>query len=175
MEIIVWSKGEPYTVLVDEEDYTRIVESGGRVGIQRSKCNIYARITLGRKNQRQLHRWLLNPPEGMDVDHWDGNGLNNQRSNLRIVTRSKNLQNKRKTRGSSEYKGVSWHRQSSKWLVHIKSGGRYKHLGVFIGEEDAAKAYDSAARLAFGEFAALNFPVDGERSCHGDRISVDTH
>lgn len=165
--IIVQSKGEMFTVLVDEPDYWRIAESGGTVGVKRDKRTVYAQISFGYKPQPRLHQWLLNPPEGMHVDHKNGNGLDNQRSNLRIVTRSQNMHNQRKTRGSSQFKGVSWFRPYSNWRAYITIDDRRKHLGYFTSEEDAGRAYDTAARAAFGEYACVNFPLDGERSALG--------
>ncbi len=104
------------------------------------------------------------------VDHKDGNKLDFQRSNLRICTNSQNQQNKRKQKKkvSSKYKGVYFFRK--KWKTEISFRdifGQRAHiyLGSFHIEEEAAKTYDTAARKYFGEFAALNFPNEGERSC----------
>ena len=94
------------------------------------------------------------------VDHVNSNGLDNRKHNLRICTPAQNQMNQIKIRGRSKYKGVSWHKHGKKWQVSIQIGKKRKHLGYFHNEIEAAKAYDTAARLYFGEFARLNF--DGE-------------
>lgn len=92
------------------------------------------------------------------VDHVDGDGLNNRRSNLRPTNAELNAANRRKPRGtSSQYKGVSLYR-NGRWLVQIRTGGRREHLGYFGTEVEAAHAYDAAAFAAWGEHANLNFP-----------------
>ncbi len=98
------------------------------------------------------------------VDHRNGNGLDNRRSNLRPATSTQNSANKRKTRGSSRYKGVTWNKNAKRWQASIQVNRKRRHLGYFLAEEPAARAYDAAARLTFGAFAALNFPTAGERS-----------
>jgi hypothetical protein len=98
------------------------------------------------------------------IDHVNGDGLDNRRVNLRETTDRQNKQNMRKHRGVSAFKGVSWNKRDLRWTAHIRTSGRMRHLGYFANEVEAALAYDAAARLHFGEFAALNFPVPGERS-----------
>jgi predicted Zn-ribbon and HTH transcriptional regulator len=97
-----------------------------------------------------------------NVDHVDGNGLNNRRSNLRPATKSQNGANARKNPGkTSRYKGVFWDRERSAWQAKIMVNRKALSLGRFASEEDAALAYDLAAREAFGEFALTNFqPLD---------------
>lgn len=93
------------------------------------------------------------------TDHKDGNGLNNQRSNLRQATHSQNKANAPKYRGTptSQFKGVSWHPKCGKWLAQIKVNNKTRHLGYFDDEVEAARAYDTAALHHFGEFAHPNF------------------
>ena len=106
------------------------------------------------------------------IDHIDGDGLNYQKYNLRLCSFAQNRQNSQKTKKktSSKYKGVIFYpRSPRKWLARIgitNTLGQYlrKHLGYFETEEDAALAYDKAARFYFKEFAALNFPLAEERS-----------
>ena len=95
-------------------------------------------------------------------DHVDGDGLNNQRSNLRMATTAQNSMNKRSKNGSfSAFKGVSWSKFRSgrgKWRASIMVGGKAVNLGMYKDEEDAATAYNFAAYEHFGEFARLNVP-----------------
>ena len=108
-----------------------------------------------------MHREIMDrkPGDGSQIDHIDGYGLNNQKSNLRGATHSQNLMNQRPTLGSSRFKGVSWKSAATKWQVHICFNGKQKSLGYFDSEEDAARTYDAAALKHFGEFARLNLEV----------------
>jgi hypothetical protein len=106
-----------------------------------------------------MHRWLLDAPSNMTVDHVDLNGLNNQRSNLRLETRSQNQFNTGSRGGTSRFKGVSFCKQTGRWKTQIASHGKRWELGRFKDEEAAARAYDRAALELHGEFARLNFPA----------------
>jgi len=112
-----------------------------------------------------MHRLLTNAPEGVQVDHIDGDGLNNRRENLRLCTRSQNTINRRPNRTIagklplSDYKGVVQQRESPKrpWIARIRCNGKRFTLGGYKTEVDAAMAYDAAARYLHGEFANTNF------------------
>lgn len=94
------------------------------------------------------------------VDHKDGNGLDNCRHNLRPGPPKLNHANNRKSsKRTSAYKGVYWARRESKWCSSLAVDGKRKHLGYFADEEQAARAYDAAALVAWGEYAHLNFPT----------------
>lgn len=110
-----------------------------------------------------LHRMVMGAEARVEIDHRNGNPLDNRRTNLRIATRTQQGGNaiKKCSARSSQYKGV--HRGPNKWHVQIRISGRKTHLGCFEVEIDAAQAYDDAARREFGEFACVNFPRDGER------------
>jgi hypothetical protein len=106
------------------------------------------RVILAAELQQQPWLW---------VDHRDHDGLNNQRCNLRLATPSANACNIRKRAGTtSRFLGVYWNKRMRRWHAQIKAGGRRHSLGLFDREEDAAAAYDNAAREWFGEFATLN-------------------
>ena len=107
-----------------------------------------------------MHRQILHPPGHLFVDHINHNGLDNRKANLRPATCAQNNYNRihlRKSQ-SSKYTGVSWQKQSKKWMVQIRYKGRRIFLGLFEDEIQAAKAYDKAAKIYHGEFASLNFP-----------------
>jgi hypothetical protein len=114
----------------------------------------------------RMHRLILGTPDDLEVDHIDGNGLNNCRSNLRHVTRSQNLQNtrKRKNKKTSQYRGVSLISGSTLWTAHISIDGKPTSIGRFLTAEDAARAYDEVARIHYGEFGRYNFPEEGEQA-----------
>lgn len=102
-----------------------------------------------------MHRLILGyPPKGVEVDHEDGDGLNNQRYNIRLCTRAENAKNRRSVSGQSRFKGV-W-KDKLAWRATIRVDGRKIGLGSFQTQQAAARAYDSAARRYHGEFAATN-------------------
>lgn len=94
------------------------------------------------------------------VDHIDGDGLNNQRSNLRICNKQQNNFNRRPI-SKSGYKGVSLCKRDNTYVAYIKKGDYRKNLGSFPptdeGAKLAAKCYDNAAKKLHGQFAYLNF------------------
>lgn len=119
---------------------------------------LYACIWLNGKNT-PIHAIIMNCPPGMIVDHIDGDTLNNRRENLRVVTHKQNCFNSRQKSGS--YKGVSYVKprgpaQKPKWRSQITIDNRFKSLGTYQTEREAAIAYNLAAVQYFGEFAWLN-------------------
>ena len=108
-----------------------------------------------------LHQLIMNAPPGMEVDHRNGNGLDNRRANLRLATKAQQQGNSPPHGGVSRFKGVAWDKRRSKWWAQLRARGERQWLGYFTDEADAARAYDAAAREAFGEFARLNYPEEG--------------
>lgn len=107
--------------------------------------------------QIQMHRLIVGDPPGILVDHWDGNGLNNQRSNLRLANKAQNGANRGLPRNNtSGFKGVHWHKNNGNWRAIIGVNNQRVILGHFCNREDAARAYDEAAVSYFGEFALTN-------------------
>lgn len=161
--------------LVSPEDFDRATAHRWHVKRKKSqpgKLYVQRTIRLGsgrtaRKTAETLHRFIVGARPGEVVDHRNGNGLDNQRLNLRHATNRQNAQNvtlsANQKRGG--FKGVSWNPRAKKWQAAI-SGGPVKpngrrarvYLGVFVDPADAARAYDAAAREHFGEWASLNFP-----------------
>lgn len=128
---------------------------GGR--FYATRCAIGAN---GKKTTVRMHREITQAGDGFEVDHADGNGLNNRRANLRICSASENQQNRTSVRGSSAYKGVLRDRSHGCWKAKIVVDGKRFMLGSFTTEEAAARRYDQAAKAHFGRFARLNFPDD---------------
>jgi hypothetical protein len=157
---VVLTKG--YIALVDDIDYEWITKyrwkalttSGTTYAVRtaRSPGSKTNDITL------LMHREILKPDNDMVVDHIDGNGLNNQRSNIRQCSQSQNLINKKRKNGlSSIYKGIYWNKERNKWQAQIaRPGMGNMYIGRYVSEIDAANAYDEMARIFHGEFAQLN-------------------
>jgi hypothetical protein len=149
--------------LVDDEDYDWLTQwkwqamCAGR--------NFYASrdVRVGPRclNQRVrilMHREVVGVGPEMEVDHRNLRTLDNRRENLRAATRAQNVRNRNSHRGStSRFKGVFWDTQYSAWHARIVVDGKVTFLGRFRDEIEAAKAYDVAAIIQFGEFARPNF------------------
>lgn len=150
--------------IVDAEDYLRLSQYTWFA--EGTGNNIYA---VRKENGRsiKMHREIMNAPNHLVVDHIDHNGLYNRKRNLRLCTFAENCRNLkgrsiqygRNKRKSSKYKGVHWHKKSQKWAAAITFNNKTHHLGYFIDEIEAAKAYDRAAKKYHGDFASLNFPI----------------
>ncbi|MCX5643082.1 MAG: HNH endonuclease [Phycisphaerae bacterium] len=108
-----------------------------------------------------MHRQIMQPPQGMVVDHIDGSKANNCRINLRVCTRAQNMRNKRKHSGSSSrFKCVFYDKRTGKWYARCRYQGKNRVLGYFDDEVEAARAYDRQAVELFGAFARPNFPEE---------------
>lgn len=159
---IVNRKKEVFEILLDDEGlelfnkYSWCVNNIGYLVstyFEGTKCKakMFARILLNIENKN------------LYADHMDGNKLNNQISNLRLVTHKQNLANRGKFKNSlSKYKGVRIdpRRKNIKYRASIRIEGKSVNLGAFNDEIEAAKAYDKAASDSFGVYARINFPID---------------
>jgi HNH endonuclease len=123
-------------------------------------CSSSCRYARRASDKVPMHRIILGLPPGRipEVDHRNGDGLDNRRSNLRIATPPENGPNQRPQRRatSSRFKGVSWHDASHAWMAKITVRGDQRYLGCYQTEEEAALVYNTAARESFGEFARPN-------------------
>jgi hypothetical protein len=147
-----------YVAIVDNEDYEWL--SQWRWNAAGSPPHLYARRIDNERRTIHMHRVILDAPQGIQVDHINGNRFDNRRSNLRCATHQQNQFNRGARRnGSSQYKGVSWIAKHRRWQATIAIDSRNTNLGWFTDEVEAARAYDAAARIHHGEFAYLNFPA----------------
>lgn len=162
MQYIELTKG--YVAAMDSADYERVSAYRWHVNVRRrpdGSVRVYAQRSVPREGggraTQMLHRFIMDTPGGKQTDHINGNTLDNRRSNLRICTCSENMRNQRpQTCGTSNYKGVHWHKATGKWAARITLDGKSKHLGCFGSELDAAEAYDRAAMSMYGDFARTN-------------------
>lgn len=108
----------------------------------------------GIRKTQMLHRFIMNEPEGMEVDHKNLDGLDCQKTNLRVATSSQNKMNQRqRSDNTSGRKGVSWQSSRQKWVAYIQVGKKRIPLGRFLLFEDAVAVRESAEREHYGEFA----------------------
>lgn len=147
--------------VVDDQDYEWL--SQWKWHYSHSRNTGYAvrweKAGKGKQAKIRMHRVILRAPDDALVDHIDGDGLNNQRSNLRLCSLIDNARNSSGAKGStSVYKGVSWDKQSKGWRSTIYADGKTHHLGIYLDEVFAAKVYDLAAKAHHSDFARLNFP-----------------
>lgn len=152
---------------VDDDDFEWLSKMKWRyVRKEQDSIDGYA-ASGGRRKENEpfvwMHRLIAKTPKGMLTDHKDGNGLNNQKENLRHATTSQNLANARK-KNSTGYKGVTAPAGKSKncpknWRARVMNKGKVVFEKMYGTAEEAARAYDEAARETFGEFAKTNFPV----------------
>lgn len=149
--------------LADEDDLNLLSQHRWCAINSHGKWGWYASTALWKRNGKtkkaSMHRMVMGFPQDLEIDHINGNGLDNRRQNLRVATRSQNGANKPKYKQGaiSKYKGVGRAKSKTKpWLATIKANGKHVHLGHFYTEEQAAHAYNAAALEAWGEFAYLN-------------------
>jgi hypothetical protein len=159
--------------LIDAEDAERVLavnwvyEKNKRSG----KEYVHRGAMVDGKNTTvYLHRFIINAPKGIHVDHKDNDGLNCRKENLRPATPSQNHRNMRLNRFSAvPFKGVTYCKRRGRQrryrasVYESEKEKKIHYLGFFFTAEEAARAYDAKAREVFGEFARLNFPQPGEQ------------
>lgn len=133
----------------------------------RDRGRWYARASSSHRGPKvRMHRLIL--PGVPLVDHKNGDGLDNQRHNLRPATEGENHVNRPKSRGVSRFKGVWWSSRTRRWGACFSINDRTRHLGQFASEEDAARAYNAAVLAQWGEFAWLNVLPPKEAQADGE-------
>ena len=153
MKEIELSKGRK--AIVDDDDFEKLPQN-------KWYCSSYgyavrtSRETLKRK-MYWMHREIMDCPEGFEVDHINGDRLDNRKSNLRICSRDSNCKNLKKPKtNTSGFKGVSFDKRRGKFRAYITINNKQKWLGYFELAKDAALEYNKAAKEFYKEFANLN-------------------
>lgn len=139
---------------VDDSDFEHLSTFTWHKTVSGYPCRNTSRKSLEGSRAVYMHKQVMGFPD-CEVDHIDGDKLNCQRSNLRPCTRNQNCRNQSLSRANtSGYKGVI--KANHKWRARVKINGKHKHMGYWDTPEEAAAAYNSGARILFGEFAKLN-------------------
>lgn len=141
-----------FVTLVDDEDFEWL--SQWRWAARENQSGTFYAVRYQVHRVIQMHRVIMEAPKELEVDHKNGDALDNRRCNLRLCTHQQNMHNRKLSKNNtSGYKGISFRKRSQKW---------YASINVFIGSydtsEEAARAYDTKAIELFGEFAKPNFP-----------------
>jgi hypothetical protein len=149
--------------IVDDKDYVHLNQWKWHAKTNGSKWYACRFDPKPMHKSVRMHRYILGiTDDGIQTDHINGDSLDNRRKNLRQCMPNENQKNKKKMRrvGNSQFKGVfrNGPKYIKPWRAMIISDGRIKHLGSYLTEEEAARAYDSAATVLHREFSNLNFP-----------------
>lgn len=151
--------GNDNWALVDEEDYEELsrrtwhIDSHFYAVTNSLKSDGAARTSL------YMHRMVLKPEPGLETDHRNGNTLDNRRSNLRAVTHAENMGNYGRGKQivkSSRFRGVYYRKDRNRWSAYIGTKKGRDMLGCYATEQEAARSYNMAAKVRYGEFARLN-------------------
>lgn len=154
-------QGSVMHALIDESDYEELsqytwyVQKHGRT--YRAFRTEYERKDGKKINQKTIYlsRSILKPKKGM-IDHIDGNGLNNRRSNLRLCTHQQNCCNRPLRTGSfSGAQGIKWDRTNKRWKAYVSIKKKRLLVGNYIDKREAIVARNVAASFAYGEFARI--------------------
>lgn len=151
------------TAIIDEQDFDRIsqftwhsVDNDGTGSRYYATCSIRGKTTY-------MHRMVMGAQAGESIDHIDGNGLNNSRSNLRFVTQSENnLNQKIRSDNTSGHKGISWCPDREKYQVYVNINRKRKSLGRYRTLEEAIYVRDRAVKEHYGEFSRENTSLPEE-------------
>ena len=156
MKEILLTQGKK--AIVDDEDFEGLNRFNWYA--LRIKQKWYAVRNIRINNKQTLvcmHREILNVPNNLQGDHKDGDGLNNQKENLRLATNQQNQYNKKNPNRNNKLgiKGVCWRPVEKKYCAQIQINGKNIHLGYFSVLGDADSAYRKAEKKYFGEFARV--------------------
>lgn len=154
-------------VLVDDTDAQDVLQYKWHVLATDGKLYAYRQYQVDYERKTVLlHRQLMNAPDGVKVDHINGDGLDCRRSNMRLATNEQNRQNARRKRSKSGYIGVKAYETKHGTRYSARANGQ--QIASFDTAEEAARRYDQYARNVYGDFAVLNFPTQCNGLCQPD-------
>lgn len=139
--------------IVDDEDYPVLAQYRWHYS-QGYACRMVRRN--GHRSVYKMHWAILCQRPELDIDHINGDRLDNRRQNLRYASRSQNNANRHAITSSSGFKGVCWRPIPRRWKAYIKVNRKQIHLGYYSTPEEAAQAYNQAALQHYGAYAHLN-------------------
>lgn len=148
-------------IIIDVEDWDKVKQYRWFCDCKNGGKTFYVRANKWSRNKRKnvyLHRLILGSDNSAnDIDHKNGNACDNRKENLRECLHSENMGNQKfRVNNTSGFKGVFWHGLTRKWKAQIKVDYKSIHIGLFKTKEDAARAYNNAARQYYGKFACIN-------------------
>ena len=155
-DVVINIKG--YEVIISACDVERVKAHGWYKNTSKKFKGgpYFAYRSPGDGKNISLHRFIMNCPPDMYVDHINCNTLDNRRSNLRICNRAENSKNRRKNKNStSGYKGVFWDKNFLEWAAYICVNRKRIYLGRFNNPEKAYEAYVAASQKYHGEFGCI--------------------
>ena len=153
-KIITLTRGK--VTQVSDQDYDNLIKDDwyfdGKYAARKSPKGGHLRGLI------RMHREIMQPPVGMEIDHINGDKLDNRRENLRVCSRSQNQQNKSiLPNNTSGYIGVVWCKSKKKWRAESTHKNKHVHIGYFDNAQEAARAYDRKVIELFGPLARTNF------------------
>lgn len=165
------SVGSYHEAIVDDEDFDRIRRHVWSLSKIKKNLYAYCKIVIqngpekGKATQAYMHRLImgLRPRDKREVDHINGNGLDNRKENLRVCTTHQNQCNQQRLYKSNKsgYRGVCWDKSCGRWKAQYSKNKKAKQIGYYDTPEEAARAFDAVAKAEYGEFCGkLNFPDD---------------
>lgn len=157
--LITLSKGKE--AKIDAKDAIKVACYSWKANF--SSCRWYAKRNMridGRSKSLSMARFIMNAPEGIQVDHINGDSLDNRKSNLRLCSHRENHYGARvrKPNFSSKFRGVYWTNRDKAWRARIMYNWKNIHIGSFVSEIEAAIARDFFSHMLHGEFAQINIP-----------------
>ena len=139
--------------IVDDEDHEELSRFKWRLlGKYAARAKLKKDRINGKQGQIWMHRVIMKTPKHLQVDHINGNGLDNRKRNMRNCTQNSNQHNSHK----DTIKGVTWHKQHQKWYAQIVFNKKHIFLGLYEDKIKAAQAYNIAAKKYFRKYARLN-------------------
>lgn len=157
MKVIELTRG--YAAIVDDEDFDYLAQWRWTSDVGKHAIYAVRKETLDNGTTRKvlMHRVIINAPDDLQVDHKNGDGIDNRRCNLRLATLSQNRQNAKLRKDNCVgSKGVHFDKQHRKYRARIQANNKRIEIGLFRTVEEARKAYEQSAKQYHGEFARLN-------------------